>query len=141
MKSGGRRKELSGGFLLTTNNRMELFAAIAGLEALTEPCQVRLYSDSEYLVKAMTQGWVQRWKAKGWRRTKKEKAANVDLWKRLLEACRQHQVEFLWVKGHAGDAENERCDALSSMALKQPDLPDDPGYPPETKMDGMRRLF
>jgi len=128
LKYGRQRKELSGGFRLTTNNRMELLAAIAGLEALKEPCQVRLYSDSEYLVKAMTLGWVERWKSKGWKRTKKEKAANPDLWERLLEVSSQHDVEFVWVKGHAGNPENERCDRLSSLALKAPNLPEDAGY-------------
>jgi ribonuclease HI len=123
-----RRKELSGGFRLTTNNRMEIYAAIKGLEALDEPCQVTLYSDSEYLVKAMTQGWVQRWKVNHWKRNKREKALNVDLWERLLALCERHQVEFEWVKGHAGLRENERCDRLSMEALKQRNLPIDDGY-------------
>ena len=126
--AGGQRVELSGGFRLTTNNRMEIYAAIRGLEALSEPCQVRLYSDSEYLVHAMTQGWVQRWRANHWKRNKREKALNVDLWKRLLELCERHRVEFVWVKGHAGTRENERADRLSMMALKQRDLPIDEGY-------------
>jgi ribonuclease HI len=125
---GGKRKELSGGFRSTTNNRMELMAAIKGLEALKEPCRARLYSDSEYLVRAMTQGWVQRWKARGWRRADKQPAANPDLWERLLALCQEHQVEFIWVKGHAGNPENERCDYLSYRALKGTDLPADDGY-------------
>jgi len=126
--ANGGRKELSGGFRLTTNNRMEIMAAIRGLEALSEPCQVTLYSDSEYLVNAMNQGWAQRWKANHWKRNKREKALNVDLWKRLLELCERHQVEFVWVKGHAGTRENERADRLSMMALRQGDLPADAGY-------------
>ena len=125
---GIARKEISGGFRLTTNNRMELMAAIIGLEQLKEPCQARLYSDSQYLVQAMTQGWAQRWKGKGWKRSKREKAMNPDLWDRLLTLCEQHQVEFVWLRGHAGDPENERCDQLSYAALKLPHLPADAGY-------------
>lgn len=124
----GARKELSGGFLLTTNNRMEITAAIVGLEALKQPCKVRLHSDSEYLVKAMTLGWARRWKANGWMRNKKEHAMNPDLWERLLKAAAPHDVEFVWVKGHAGNAENERCDQLSNAAMRRRDLPADEGY-------------
>ena len=125
---GAANKKLSGGFRLTTNNRMEIFAAIAGLEALKSPCKVKLYSDSRYLVDAMTQGWARKWQENGWWRNKKEKATNVDLWERLLALCDKHQVEFEWVKGHAGLGANERCDELSMSALKQPDLPMDDGY-------------
>ena len=109
---------------------MEIFAAIAGLEALKKPCKVKLHSDSKYLVDAMSLGWARRWKAKGWWRTKKEMAVNADLWKRLLTACDKHQVEFVWMKGHAGQPENERADELSTLLLKQPDLPPDEGYNP-----------
>jgi ribonuclease HI len=126
--SEGQREELSGGFRLTTNNRMEIYAAIKSLEALSEPSHVTLYSDSEYLVKAMTQRWVQRWKANHWKRNKRERALNEDLWERLLALCERHQVEFAWVKGHAGLRENERCDQLSVEALKQKNLPIDEGY-------------
>jgi ribonuclease HI len=126
--SGRARKELSGGFHQTTNNRMEIFAAIAGLEALKFPCRVTLYSDSQYLVNAMTKGWAKRWKANGWRRNKKDKALNVDLWKRLLAVCEQHEVRFAWVKGHAGHQLNERCDELAMTALRRPNLPVDEGY-------------
>ncbi len=125
---GSARKEISGGFKLTTNNRMELYAAILGLDQLKEPCQVTLYSDSQYLVQSMQEGWVQRWKAKGWRRSKKDKALNPDLWERLLALCAKHQVEFIWLKGHTGNPENERCDELSYAALKRADLPVDEGY-------------
>jgi ribonuclease HI len=125
---GGRRKELSGGFRLTTNNRMEIYAAIQGLEALKEPCQVTLYSDSDYLVSAMTKGWAERWKTRGWMRNKREKALNPDLWERLLALCEKHAVTFTWLRGHAGIAENERCDQLSSQAMRRKDLPPDPGY-------------
>jgi ribonuclease HI len=120
---GEHRKELSGGFRLTTNNRMEIYAAIAGLNALKEPCRVKLYSDSKYLVEAMTLGWIQRWESKDWRRTK-----NPDLWKSLLELCKTHQVEFIWVKGHVGNPENERCDVLALEASRASNLPVDEIY-------------
>lgn len=113
-----KRAEASGGFRLTTNNRMEIFAAIKGLELLKQPCQVTLYSDSQYLVNAMMQGWVSNW----WR-TNKERPENVDLCKRLDLLCENHQVEYRWVKGHAGNPENERCDQLSMTALRQPNPP------------------
>lgn len=123
-----KRAEASAGFRLTTNNRMEILAAIVGIEMLNRPCKVTLYSDSQYLVDAMMKGWVTTWKRKDWWRTNKERAVNVDLWQRLLSACEQHQVEFHWVKGHAGNEENERCDQLSMNALRQPNLSADEGY-------------
>jgi ribonuclease HI len=123
-----RRKELSGGFRRTTNNRMELLAAIAGLEALKEPCRVSLHSDSQYLVYAIQKGWARKWQSKGWMRSNKEKAINPDLWERLLKLCDTHDVQFHWVRGHAGNPENERCDQLARAAAQQPDLPADPGY-------------
>ncbi len=123
-----RRRELSGGFRLTTNNRMEIYAAIQGLQALTEPCQVTLYSDSEYLVNGINKGWAVRWKANRWMRNKREKALNPDLWEQLLDLCAKHQVTFIWLRGHAGTAENERCDQLSSQAIRQPGLAVDKGY-------------
>jgi ribonuclease HI len=138
---GKHRKELSGGFRYTTNNRMELMAAIKGLEALKEPCIVKLHSDSEYVVRAMTQGWVQRWKAHGWRRSSKEPAANPDLWEKLLEQCQRHQVSFIWVKGHAGVAENERCDFLSMQAMRGSDLPADEGYEAGSQPGRQLRAF
>ncbi|MGB3536079.1 MAG: ribonuclease HI [Microcoleaceae cyanobacterium] len=122
------RKELSGGFALTTNNRMEMMAAIVGLQALKFPCEVTLYTDSRYLVDAMTKGWAKRWQANNWKRNKKEMAKNPDLWQTLLLLCDGHQVQFAWVKGHAGDAENECCDRLAVIAAQQPDLPPDSGY-------------
>ena len=127
---GGHRKELSGGFALTTNNRMEIMAAIVGLEALNRRCRGILHSDSQYLVKAMTEGWARRWQAKGWWRTKEQRASNADLWERLLAVCARHEVEFAWVRGHAGDRENERCDELSCQAASQRHLPIDEGYSP-----------
>src|SRR5213595_978974 len=103
-----KRAELSGGFRLTTNNRMEIYAAIKGLELLKKPCKVTVYSDSQYVVNAMMSGWVAAWKQRDWWRTNKERAVNVDLWQKLLELCQIHQAEFVWVRGHAGNKENER---------------------------------
>ena len=111
---GGHRKELSGGFRLTTNNRMEIMAVIKGLEELQEPCSVSLYSDSQYVVNAISKGWAKRWKANGWKRNSKgEKALNPDLWDKMLDLCGKHEVTFKWVKGHSGNKENERCDSLA----------------------------
>lgn len=123
-----KRAEASGGFRLTTNNRMEILAAIMGLGMLNQPCKVRLYSDSQYLVDAMAKGWAAAWRKKDWWRTNKERAANIDLWERLLALCERHQVEFRWIKAHAGHPQNERCDLLSMAALRQADLPPDEGY-------------
>jgi ribonuclease HI len=125
---GGRRRELSGGYRLSTNNRMELMAAIKGLEALSEPCNVKLYSDSKYLVQATNEGWAQRWKMHGWRRSGKESAANPDLWERLLALCEVHRVEFVWIKGHSGHTENERCDRLVLQAMRASNLSIDEEY-------------
>ncbi len=124
----GQRKELSAGFRLTTNNRMEIMAAIVGLRALKERCSVTLYSDSRYLVESMTQGWAKQWRANHWRRGKRGKALNSDLWEQLLDLCDQHEVEFVWVQGHAGNRENERCDQLSMQAAQRKDLPTDSVY-------------
>jgi ribonuclease HI len=126
--SDGQRRELSGGFRLTTNNRMEILAAIEGLKLLKQPSKVLLYSDSQYLVNAMQQGWAKRWQANGWMRGKGQPAINPDLWKQLLALCEQHEVTFSWVRGHAGNAENERCDRLSVQAAKGRNLPIDTGY-------------
>ena len=118
-------KELSRGYRKTTNNRMELMAAIAGLEALNRPCQVNLYSDSKYLVDAFNQHWIENWVRKGWKRGKNEPVKNIDLWKRLLVAKEPHQVTFIWVKGHDGHPQNERCDALATGAADGEDLAED----------------
>lgn len=125
---GHHRKELSGGFRLTTSNRMEITAAIVGLQTLKHPCAVTIYTDSRYLVDSMMLGWVQRWKAKAWMRTKKDRAVNADLWEQLLVLCANHQVQFEWVRGHAGNVENEFCDRLSVQAAQRGDLPIDSGY-------------
>ena len=122
------RKELSGGYRLTTNNRMELMACIAGLKALKTRCKVTLYSDSRYVVDAMVKGWARRWRAKGWMRNSKEKALNPDLWAELLSLSEQHEVNFVWVRGHAGAAENERCDQLSVAAAANPARQIDPYF-------------
>ena len=116
LRFGEHIKELSGYDPETTNNRMELLGAIAGLEALTRPCQVRLTTDSQYLVKGMTE-WVDGWQRKGWKNSKKVEVANRDLWERLLVLAAKHQIEWCWVKGHAGHAENERCDELARAAI------------------------
>ena len=110
---GSARKELSGGEPSTTNNRMELTAAIRGLQALREPCRVILTSDSRYLVDAVEKGWLDSWQRRGWKRGKNEPVLNVDLWQELLPLLRLHEVELVWVKGHAGHPENERCDRLA----------------------------
>ena len=125
---GKNRKELSGGFQLTTNNRMEMMAAIVGLQVLKSPCHITLYSDSKYVVDAIEKGWAKRWQANNWKRNKKEKASNPDLWEQLLHLCNQHKIKFIWVKGHAGNRENERCDRLAVAASQQRDLPQDFGY-------------
>jgi len=124
----GKRKELSGGYRRTTNNRMELLAAVVGLEALKERCEVNLYTDSAYLVNALNEGWAQRWRAHGWMRNKNEPALNLDLWERLLRLCEQHEVHFVGVKGHAGHPENERCDQLAQEAARGINLPVDTAY-------------
>ncbi len=113
LRYGEYEKELSGGEKETTNNRMELTAAIEGLSCLKEPCNVTLYSDSKYLIDAIEKEWVYKWRENGWMRNKKEKALNSDLWERLLTLISLHNVEFVWVKGHDGHAENERCDKLA----------------------------
>lgn len=125
---GQYRKEISGGYRETTNNRMEILAAIRALEALNEPCEVTLHSDSEYVVNAMKKGWAKKWRAQGWQRGKQGKAANPDLWKRLLDLTSTHRVTFKWVRGHAGNVENERCDKLANQAARGEKLCVDVGY-------------
>ena len=119
----GREKELCGGENNTTNNRMELTAAIEGLSALKSPCKVMLYSDSQYLVNAINKGWLASWKQKGWHKADKSAVLNDDLWKKLDVLLNTHEVEFIWVRGHDGHAYNERCDELASNyaeSLNQP---------------------
>lgn len=119
------RKELSGGYRNTTNNRMEILGVIKGLEALNTRCNVTVYSDSKYVVDAIEKGWLDKWRRNNWMRNKTEKALNVDLWKRLLALMELHNVTFRWVKGHADNEENERCDKLAVQAYKQEELPED----------------
>lgn len=109
----GIEKEFSGGEAQTTNNRMELLAAITALSALKEPCAVKLYSDSKYLVDAINQNWVYGWRKKGWKKSDGKPALNIDLWERLLTLLETHRVRFIWVKGHNGHPYNERCDRLA----------------------------
>jgi len=124
----GKRKELSGGFRLTTNNRMELTAAIVALQSLPAHSRVALYSDSRYLVDAVEKGWVRAWQANKWRKADKTRALNVDLWQQILSLCSQHEVRFTWVEGHAGHPENERCDRLAVESSHRKNLPVDTGY-------------
>jgi len=119
LRFGDIEKELSGGEKETTNNRMELTAAIVGLETLKEPCNVIIYSDSKYLIDSIQKGWVVRWKNNNWMRTSKDKALNSDLWEKLLILLEKHVVNFVWVKGHTGHSENERCDKLAVMATEK----------------------
>ena len=120
-------REFSGGFKKTTNNRMELMAAIIGLEALTKPCQVELISDSKYLTDAFNQNWIGNWLKKNWKTSTNKPVKNIDLWKRMLEAKKIHEVTFTWVKGHDGHPENERCDVLATSAADGDNLPEDSG--------------
>lgn len=126
--SGKNRKEISAGFRKTTNNRMELLAVIVGLQALKRSCKVELYSDSKYVVDAINKGWARRWKANNWKRNKKEKALNIDLWKQLLPLLDEHEVTLNWVKGHSTDKENNRADHLAVEASRKPNLPADKGF-------------
>lgn len=130
LKCGDYEKELSGGFRLTTNNRMELMAVIAGLEAIRwDNADVTVVSDSTYVVKSVNEGWLEKW-----RRTGFKKAKNADLWLRFLTAAQNHKLTFQWVKGHAGHPFNERCDSLAVAAYGRKDLPEDSGYNAESKL-------
>ena len=121
----GVEKELSEGFENTTNNRMELMAVIKGLEALKEPCSVTVTSDSKYVVDAFNKGWLDNWVKKNWVKSDRKPVLNVDLWKRLYELTKKHQVSFKWIEGHNGHRENERCDALAVAASKSNNLKKD----------------
>lgn len=115
----GVEKELSGGEAKTTNNRMEITAVIEALSLLKEPCFVTLYSDSQYVCNALKLGWAKKWQANNWMRNKKEPALNPDLWEKLLKLCNMHKLNIVWVKGHAGHPENERCDRLAVAQAKK----------------------
>ena len=125
---GGARKEIFGGYTLTTNNRMELMAVIKALEALKEKCKLNIYSDSRYVIDALAKGWAIKWRANNWMRTKKDRALNPDLWQKLLELLDGHKPNFIWVKGHASNAENNRCDELARNAIGYGELAEDIGY-------------
>ncbi|MGL4212782.1 MAG: ribonuclease HI [Morganella morganii] len=127
----GHEKALSEGFFLTTNNRMELLAAIVALETLKRPCDIVLTTDSQYVRQGITQ-WIHNWKRRGWRKADKSPVVNVDLWQRLDSAITRHQIDWQWVKGHAGHPENERCDELARTAAESPSQ-DDTGYQPATE--------
>ena len=136
----GVERELSGGEALTTNNRMELTAAIEALSALREPCEVTLTSDSKYLVDAVTQGWAAGWRARGWKRADRSPALNADLWQRLLELLERHTVTFVWVKGHDGHPYNERCDVLATTfadTFPAPSKAEKPATPPAEEQLGI----
>ena len=141
MISGEHRRELSGGFRLTTNNRMEILACIKALDTLNRPCRVTLHSDSRYVVDAVSKGWARKWRSNGWMRNKRERALNPDLWERLLELVAEHDVEFRWVPGHAGVAENERADRLAVAAAQGAGLPADEVYEAEAGGRGHTGLF
>lgn len=119
LRYNSKEKELSGGAKDTTNNRMELLAVISAFECLKEKCNVTLYSDSQYVCNAISKGWAKKWQSNGWMRNRKEPAQNIDLWKRLLELLEMHNVKVVWVKGHAGHPENERCDRLAVSAIQK----------------------
>ena len=125
LRYNGTEKELSGGLRDTTNNRMEIMGAIVALEALREPCEVTIVTDSQYIVNSIEKRWVFSWETRGWRRGKNEPVQNVDLWKRLLPLLERHRVSFQWIRGHAGHPENERCDELAVTAAQAPNLPVD----------------
>ena len=127
----GVQKEISRGFRTTTNNRMELMAAIDALKMLKEPCEVELYSDSKYLTDAINKGWLASWIKNGWKKADKKKVLNIDLWQDLLELTRKHSVEFIWVKGHAGNKYNEICDSLAVAAYSKEELLSDTNYESE----------
>lgn len=133
LKSGRHRLELSSGFRLTTNNRMELLAVIKGLEALKRPgSRVVVYTDSKYVADAVEKGWLFQWESKGFRKKK-----NPDLWIRFLKIYRMHDVRFVWIKGHNNDPENELCDKLAVEASKGKNLPEDSGYTVDSEKDGL----
>ena len=128
LRYGEATKELSRGYRYTTNNRMELLGAIVALEALKRRCRVVLTTDSRYVVDGISEGWAKKWQANGWKRGKRGKALNPDLWTRLLDVISHHDVTFIWVRGHAGHPENERCDQLANEAAQGPNLVADTEY-------------
>ena len=134
---GAKRKEVSAGYLRTTNNRMELLAAIAGLEVLRRPSVVTLHSDSKYLIDAINKGWLQGWKRRGWIKSDRQPVKNVDLWQRLDAAAATHEVTWKWVRGHAGNPNNERCDVLATSAADSNNLRPDRGFEQQEAPPGL----
>lgn len=128
LRFGDTEKELSGGFALTTNNRMEILAVIEGLAALKEPCKVDLYTDSQYVRNAVEKKWLVNWQKNGWKNASKKPVKNKDLWLRLLPYLEKHDVTLHWVRGHSGHPENERCDDLAREEASKPNLPRDEGH-------------
>ena len=128
LRYGDFRRELSGGYANTTNNRMEILAVIRALESLKEICTVDLYTDSQYVAKAIRERWLHKWQHNGWQTSAKKTVKNRDLWERLAVLLEQHSVSFHWLKGHAGHPENERCDVLARAQAVRGDLPEDPGF-------------
>lgn len=140
MSYKGNQKEFSQGYIITTNNRMELMGVIHGLEKLKAKSKVSVYTDSQYVINGIEKGWAQKWKLKTWFRNKNEKAVNADLWGKLLKLIEAHEsVSFKWIKGHAGHTENERCDALALAALQSDNLLEDTGYNSKDLLDGDER--
>lgn len=128
LEGSDARRELSGGFRRTTNNRMEIMAVLAALEALKEPCAVDLYTDSQYVRNAVEKGWLASWQKKNWLKADKKPVLNVDLWQRLVPLLERHEVHLHWLRGHAGHKENERCDELARAQAARPDLAPDEGF-------------
>lgn len=128
MRYGPTSKELSGGYRLTTNNRMELTAAIEGLRALTRPCRVELYTDSRYLCDAVNKKWLDAWQKRGWKKADKKEVLNRDLWEQLLPLLKTYKPKLFWVEGHSGHQENERVDTLARTAAAGKNLPQDAGF-------------
>lgn len=130
LECDGKRKELSGGYNPTTNNRMEVLAVIEALEALTKPCSVVLHTDSQYMANAVNKGWLKNWQRNGWKTAAKKPVVNQDLWRRLIPLLERHDITFKWLKGHAGHPDNERCDDLARAQASKRGLPRDEGYKP-----------
>lgn len=140
LRSHDQQREFSGGFRHTTNNRMEIMAAIVGLRELTEPCTVIIYTDSQYLANAINKGWAQRWRTNGWKRNRKDRALNSDLWEELLTLSEQHQITFEWLRGHSGHPENERCHILVQQVVADPHrLPPDTAYEQQSAQQSVER--
>ena len=128
LEGAAHRKELSGGYARTTNNRMEILAVVEALSALTEPCEGDLFTDSQYVRNSVEKRWLWGWQKKGWIKADKKPVLNVDLWQRLLPLLERHQVRFHWLRGHSGHVENERCDVLARAQAGRRDLPPDTAY-------------